>query len=585
MNDKIKERVQAILCNYGLDDDWFFPIAQENTKTGNVAEMDIRASKAYQYLLDHAKEITFTEFEEVFFVLITTAYEYERNIETPALQLLSDEVLHRTDAVFSQDKRDYLYQIQELMKKQFNAFLYFRDSVPKTKARILPLFTFSFDTSYWNMIKADAEKALTCCPDGEIANRLVCISDTAAQYDKNKYLNNNKKEEDYPNLKKYLNHPRKDFLSDCFIDFYVEMPQPDFPLIRPNYDLNDHDDLVNNLDIYNNEVYQEVKNNYLLRVLRHALVNPVIISFWGHNNPITWATKLSEKEVKELNDKLNQKNEELRQAQEDRARVINDFSHTYSNMLATSLYYIAQELLSSDNETMKRNGRKLLLEYENKMRTTMAVEMLRMQFEEKNEQLKKYIIESMGDSDTGIPVSELFHEALQRCIITLLLDGSTKGEFLRFAFEMEEPDRKSLLDKFETEITSGEQDILKWTQHNIMPVYFDNSDTWKTIYFNKDGYAASLVISIFSEFVRNIFKYADKTKEITFVLAETESKLMITAQNTIKEDYEVEPNGGAGLQSKNTFLKHLDKQNMVSYTHTEKEFSVTAEIVKSLFIR
>ena len=290
-------------------------------------------------------------------------------------------------------------------------------------------------------------------------------------------------------------------------------------------------------------------------------------------------------ELEQAKKELEQRNNELIQTQEEKTQIINDFSHTYSNMLATSLYYIAKELLSSDNEAMRHNGRKLLLEYENKMRTTMAVEMLRMQFEEKNEQLKKYIIDSMGDSDTGIPVSELFQEALQRCIITLLLDGSTKGEFLRFAFEMEEPDRKFLLDKFETEITSGEQNILKWTQHYIMPVHFDDLGTWKTIYFNKDGYAASLVISIFSEFVRNIFKYADKTKNITFVLHETESKLIITAQNTIKEDYEVEPDGGAGLQSKNTFLKHLDKQNTVSYTHTQKEFSVKAEIVKSIFIR
>ena len=68
MNNKIKEQVIAILCDCQPDDDWLFQI---NTKAGTVAEIDTKASKSYQYLLNHAKEMTFTEFEEVFFLLIT----------------------------------------------------------------------------------------------------------------------------------------------------------------------------------------------------------------------------------------------------------------------------------------------------------------------------------------------------------------------------------------------------------------------------------------------------------------------------------------------------------------------------------
>ena len=365
MNDKVKERVQAILCNYGLDDDWFFPIAQENTKTGNVAEMDIRASKAYQYLLDHAKEITFTEFEEVFFVLITTAYEYERNIETPAIQLLSDEVLRCTNAVFSQDKRDYLYQICELMQTQFDAFLYFRDSgIPKTKARILPLFTPSFNLEYWHMIKAYAEKALVSYPDGEIANRLVCISDVAVSDSVlfENFAYNREEKLSYEELEKYLDSPRKDFLSECFEDMYSEIPQHEFPLIKPNYDLNDHDDLVKNLNMFDDEVYQEVINNYLLRVLHHALVNPAILSFFGKNvNPVTANVKLS-------------------QANNQKIDIFNAFSHKFSNRKATTLEAVGESLLSIDDDDTRDCGRLVMMECSFKKDMAREVEILTLEF-------------------------------------------------------------------------------------------------------------------------------------------------------------------------------------------------------------
>ena len=539
MNDKIKERVQAILCNYELDDDWFFPIAQENTKTGNVAEMDIKASKAYQYLLDHAKEITFMEFEEVFFVLMTTAYEYERNIETPAIQLLSAEVLHRTDAVFSQDKKDYLYQICKLMQKQFGAFLYFRDlyfrdsGIPKTKARILPLFTPSFNLEYWHMIKAYAEKALVSYPDGEIANRLVCISDVAVSDSVlfENFTYNRGKKPNYEKLEKYLDTPRKDFLDECFEGMYSEIPQPEFPLIKPNHDLNDHDDLVKNLNMFDDEVYQEVINNYLLRVLHHALVNPAILSFFGEKtNPVI------------TNVKLSQTSKQLEKANNQKTEILNTFSHNCKYYLESEvLDDIAKSLLQMPNPELKKYSGSILLEYGSKKDLDTGLKIMKLQFQNDDETFKKAMQESIPQKKRhkSVTISDMLGDALRRCLLSLLYscrknEDNTKEYKWKDCF----PDKN-----IETLQALAEQDIIfsenleivqTWYLKNLFPLEIQSySESWNRLRLFPNSTASVVIVNLLTELIYNIFKYADKNAPVNFLFSDTDTTLDITLTNTI----------------------------------------------------
>lgn len=67
--------------------------------------------------------------------------------------------------------------------------------------------------------------------------------------------------------------------------------------------------------------------------------------------------------------------------------IIRQFSHTYMNMRATSLYDIAMKLLKNPDKQYRNYGRKILYEYSVKRNLTKDVEMLKLRFEDNDAEL------------------------------------------------------------------------------------------------------------------------------------------------------------------------------------------------------
>ena len=323
------EKIKSILSGSFPND----LLADRDGKEKNISE---RTGKAYNYLIEHTNELSFKEFEEMFFYLLFTSYKYERNLESPEIQLLS---FKQTD----DNKIKYISLICKLMERQFKEYLSFPEP-SKNKSRLLPEFTYYFGMPFWKEIKSIAEEALQFVPNGEIANRERLIAETAIQCRQRRnaiFHNGPTKKFDYKPYEKYLDLQIQDefSISDCFVsdEFTTKLPK-----IRQYYN-GDHHELYEKYNQYNDNSYEQMKRAYHDKIFHHAFACPALLNFFDFDeNWLEIGTKLerTNKELEEKEIKLQKSNKELKEAQEDKKQVINEFAHTYSNMKATTLYDI-----------------------------------------------------------------------------------------------------------------------------------------------------------------------------------------------------------------------------------------------------
>jgi len=281
----------------------------------------------------------------------------------------------------------------------------------------------------------------------------------------------------------------------------------------------------------------------------------------------------------------------MEQAKNDRAKVVQEFSHTYKNMRATQLGNVAKALLAMDDSTLKKYGRQVLLEYGIKQNITKAAEMLQLRFEDKGEEILRRVRDAMSSKDNNCHIENLLSEAFRRCLITLLHDGSDTGKRFRKAFLESESDFDliSIRNEFEEQTLFEEYgNTFAWFSEKIFSVSLQIADEWKSLYFLPENYAAIVLIDILAELTANMFKYGDKTKPCSFSFNSDESALIITVQNYADKKFLDSHGTQAGLTSMAETVGILNQavgftEDSV-ITHQEGEiFSVSVRISKAIF--
>lgn len=262
---------------------------------------------------------------------------------------------------------------------------------------------------------------------------------------------------------------------------------------------------------------------------------------------------------------LEQKNQELEQARKDKNEVINDFSHTYKNMRATSLLEVANALFATGDEELMKHGRTVLLEYSTKQALTKNVEMLQLRFEDKIEKLRKKIRASIYSTRSQCEPStihQLLSNAFKRCLITLFHDKKD-GKSMRNGFRENANFSKMLgplCKQFEEQILFKQDgDVFNWFVNNMVFVQSDISNTWETILFEEDNYAAIMITDLLAELTTNMFKYADKSKSIYYQFTEEEDRLIVKIINSTILEIENSSDNGKGLFSKSETFRLLNK--------------------------
>lgn len=570
--EKIKSNIDSILGGSFPND----LLADREGKEENISE---RTGKAYNYLIEHKDELSFKEFEEVFFHLLFKSYRYERNLESPEMQLLSFEETNDC-------KIKYISLICKLMERQFKEYASFSSrELSKTKAGLLPEFTYHFGMPFWQEIKSIAEEALQFVSNGEIANRERFIAETAIQcrQHRNRYVNLAPKQKfDYEPYEKYLDLQLKgEFsISDCF---FSDKPTTELPTIKQYY-FSDHSKIHEMYNKNDDDVYAKMKQAYYDKIFNHAFACPAMINFFDSDE--NWL---------EIGAELHKNNQKLEKSQEDKKQIINEFAHTYSNMKATTLHEIADALLTAEGEEFRYYGGLVMVEYSIKKNLTKEIQMLKLRFEDNVQELLKEIRSTvfLSDSENTIQIQDIVSDAWRRCFITLLYDESSKGKDWRnlfFGTENHEEAKKSIKDDFEEYVLvkSNRYSTAEWLQKSgVINFQFSVSGLWNEIYFNKDDYASLLLTDWISEIFTNVIRYADKNQPVIIKFSSFGELLHIQLNNTKKPHFRLH-NTQIGLHSMNAYLKKLNQNvgfngQSMEITNSENNYELNMFLKHKIF--
>lgn len=270
-------------------------------------------------------------------------------------------------------------------------------------------------------------------------------------------------------------------------------------------------------------------------------------------------------QLRQKNKELEQANTDLLQAQDDRKQVINEFSHTYSNMKATTLYDIGQNLLKAASEDFRYYGRLALIEYGIKENLTKEVQLLKLRFEDNMQELLQNIRNTvlLQADGASVQIQDIVSDAWKRCFMTLLYDETTKGkDWCNFFFGKQQHDMEKirLRDDFEESVLvkSGRYSTAAWLEQSRTILFsLSVSGEWEKFYFKADDFAALLLTDWISELFTNVIRYADRKQPVTMEFSSSGDILRISLQNQ-KNAIRVH-NTRIGMTSMQSYLQKLNE--------------------------
>ena len=149
----------------------------------------------------------------------------------------------------------------------------------------------------------------------------------------------------------------------------------------------------------------------------------------------------------ELLYEMREKNDKLKKLQEQRHNIIRDFSHTYENMQASGLKEIADILLENTDKNVQRCGRVILAEYGIKNSMSTEFNLLRLNFEDRREDIAKLISKGVYayEREDTIKIRDIFENAFKICMLRIIYSGNPKGDNITAKIYIEELKKRLIL--------------------------------------------------------------------------------------------------------------------------------------------
>lgn len=303
-----------------------------------------------------------------------------------------------------------------------------------------------------------------------------------------------------------------------------------------------------------------------------------------------WNLKLITDVLKD-EQKLEEALEEVKEISQTKSAMVSDFTHRYKNLSADNLYQIAQALLlnPADDEDLKDKGRELLIECENKQMLAKEVVMLNLEHTDRFEELKALIRKSVCRPTEGLCVGQLVNEAAKRVLLRILLVADdSRIEKIRERYERAGMDTWELLERYESDILKGGNDVIAWMDENMGGFAFGCEGRWNQVCLKNNTEGSVFLTSLVMELLLNMFTYCEIEKEKKLIFREDGAFLAIETVNGV--DLEVKSYTRKGLSSRNRILSKLNygksyKLHDSIRTHYEKEdnrYTTTAEIRGSI---
>lgn len=426
-------------------------------------------------------------------------------------------------------------------------------------------------------IEAKLQEALHIYPKGEIANRLMLISDAIM----NCGIKRKSSTPDFSAFDKYT-HLRKDFITDCFTPITGMTNIVPFATMFFDFSPEVHIVNINGVDVFGiNEQDDQDQHAYRIMSFRHFMCFPACIPLSAAENsipgikpepafnPIIVGSNLHKQNIQ-----LEEKNKALKKAQDDKKQIIAEFAHTYGNMRATTLQDIGTELLSTDDDLLHEWGRKVMVEYAIKENLTKEVEMLKLQFEDETTALIQKLQASASNME-GKDIADLISDSLQRCFMSILY-GETKPDKrkreLFFGTDDYDERREVLQQSFEQDVLIDQTDMLTWIREKqLLNITVNVSGLWEGLWFDNGGYAALLITNWITELLSNAMKYADKSKPISLSFGQQDDLLVLEICNTKEKAVRNVHNTQQGISSICASIRRL---NLAVNENSETDYAL-----------
>lgn len=288
---------------------------------------------------------------------------------------------------------------------------------------------------------------------------------------------------------------------------------------------------------------------------------------------------------------LDNKNDELKQAQEEKANLVNDFSHRYKNMRTDMLFEISDNLINKCEillpPEIKDEGVKVLFESEIKQRLTTEADMLNLRFKDKVGMLQTEIKKSIEySSGKNYSISDIINNAIKRCMITIIHDGDINLADAIIDNYFADYDIESLEKSFDTDVLFKKDcDAIEWLNHNkIVKLNVNISDKWKKFFFVKYQYADNIITDLLVDLIMNILKYADKNQPVFIDFTENDEFMIIESQNVISEYVNNMPGSHQGIKTQNILFNSINNTtDSITYKQESDKFTIKVKIDKQLF--
>ena len=280
--------------------------------------------------------------------------------------------------------------------------------------------------------------------------------------------------------------------------------------------------------------------------------------------------------------------------------IIRDFSHTYKNMKANTLYTIAQTLLGRDDVEDRENGRKLLFEYEQKESLSKSVYMMQLRYEDNGDRLRELIQDSIADPEDEYETPrDIVNSALMQCVInafydTNRLDPRIMRKNLQHIWPTDHIIKNHLIfdeqmKRFEEQVISQGMECLNWLQDESMQLEFEADSVWQQIALYQADYATVFLKELFVELFMNMFKYGDLQRPVVLHLfCKDDDRICIVLSNYHKEGGEEKSGSKWGIQSLERTVKMLYKEKLqepcMFIDNDGDKFTAEVDLPKELFI-
>ena len=276
----------------------------------------------------------------------------------------------------------------------------------------------------------------------------------------------------------------------------------------------------------------------------------------------------------------------LEKARDEKNNILNDFSHRYKNMSSDVLYNVAQSLMNMESEELQQYGITILQEREIKDQIKKEVDLLKLRFTDRTDDLKTLIRNSVKKNEKSVySVVNVLSNSIKKCMLTFFYSTDESVEMIcDLCFKGR--DLETVQKNYEQNILFEKSaDVIDWFSRNIVPINVSVSNLWKTIHFEHFGYADIVLIDLFVEMIMNVLKYADKTKPVYLDFTEDNNDFIIVSRNNAIQEKEGIPSTSNGIKMQNNLISHLNgKQEAIIYNEENGIFSIRIIIDRRLFL-